>query len=255
MRKLVLTLFIVLISIQCSIGQKSLYNKFFKKYFNILNDNSTSTDNFLEKLIKTILEEIPKLKAEISKSLSQSTTSEVVKIVVSRGFTSFEEKTSVSEIRGVKKENLQKFVNHLKDSMKIPQDQMINIMSVISDIIYEKETTWIMLNLVFNINKGGTSKYVCILGRNNGENGLDFLIADVDSQFVMAPDLFIVNKKKSFMGNFFSDNKYVFKFVPRSLQTAQFSLLFDFFEVITFRRFAELKKIIPDDKLNNNIKF
>lgn len=73
----------------------------------------------------------------------------------------------------------------------------------------------------------------------------DFLLGDIQATFKLAPDVFIIRKAKSYLGGMWSSSSDVLKEVPRGLTEEDLQMVFDFFEVVAFKRFADIMGLNP----------
>jgi hypothetical protein len=59
----------------------------------------------------------------------------------------------------------------------------------------------------------------------------------------LAPNLLIVQKKKSVLGGLWSSSEEKVVLLPASITINQLRTVFEFFEIVAFERFAEMLKI------------
>lgn len=209
----------------------------------LVNNNNES---LIEQLIKTILAKIPEMKNDIMRN-----TSVVVDKIVNRGFTSFKEKASIQQINGVQDQYFAMFLNNLKTTINLPQKYEKDFESIMEVILYSTSNIWVVFDITFAINSGAECKYVCVMARHDEINKkTDWLVSDVAATFTLAPDVLIIQQKQSYLGGLFGSSQEKIVLKPASITKNQLNVVFEFFEVVSFERFAEILNINPNHEVS-----
>lgn len=195
--------------------------------------------SLITQLIMDIIKRIP----EIQRDIQQSTTI-VVNQIVNRGFSSFMQKADIEQHNGVKDEYFDAFLDNLRESLNLPPNYDAQFKNIMEVSLYSTSNIWVVFNVIFSINEGADCKFVCVMVSHDSVNQkTDWLIANVEASFKLAPNLFVIQKRTSSLFGAWStfDEKVVLK--PASLSQKNLNLVFEFFEVVSFQRFAEFLSI------------
>lgn len=210
----------------------------------LTNMDSASSNDKGDTYLDAMIEKMLQIVIDLKKSIETTTKSEIIKTIVNRGFTSFEESATIQEIKGVSDSNLELFASIIRQNIELPPEYEKTLKDEIEMIQWEDENNWIIVTLVFSINSGGDCKYITILGRHDFEaKNSHWLVADIKAHFALAPAIYVVREKKSYLGGLWSSEKDVIVLKPQSLTMDQVTLLFQFFEVIAIERFAEFRNL------------
>jgi hypothetical protein len=123
----------------------------------------------------------------------------------------------------------------------MPAGRQQDLNNILMDTMYIDSTTWVAYQLQFAINSGGTCKSVTILAHHDSTAGkTDYFVADVQASFTLAPDLFVISESHSSFGGLFSSSSEKIVYRPRGITLDDTQALYDFFEIVAFKRFAEM---------------
>lgn len=187
--------------------------------------------------VKKVVDEFPQLK----KLINQPVKDEKVEEIVGRGFDVFKQSVDIQKLDGVAYKNLKELFSMLKSQLNLPSSYESEINDALSTIKYEESTTWIVFKLAFSENKGGSCRDVVILAHNNPDKKTtDWIVGNVAATFDLAPDLVVIRSSKSYLGGLFKYSTDHIKKIPRSLDQQSLNTLFTFFDVVAFKRFAEV---------------
>jgi len=201
-----------------------------------------SCNTLVKDLIKKEIEKVPELKKEINESVYTKTS--VINRIVSNGFTSFIQRANIMQLDGVSEDRLDAFLDYLQGQIALPNNIKPHFKNTMKDILYCDSNQWVMFKLVFSVGTGGDCKYVCVLAQHDEKKKeINWLIADVQSLFLLAPDVIVINKSRSILGGLFSKSEDKVVIIPKTLVNEQIAVLSKFFEVVVFERFAEILKI------------
>lgn len=198
-----------------------------------------TTTSLIEELISNIMAKIPEMKADILRN-----SSTIVDKIVNWGFTDFKETANMKQINGVQDQYFLMFLDNLKSTINLPSKYVQNFESTMEVILYSTSNIWIVFDVAFSVDSGAQCKYVCVMARHDDiGKKTDWLIADVAATFDLAPDVLIIQQKQSVLGGIFSSSQDKIVLKPASITKNQLNTIFEFFEVISFERFAELLDI------------
>jgi len=201
-----------------------------------------SCNTMVKDLIKKEIDKVPELKKEINESVYTKTS--VINRIVSNGFTSFIQRANIMQLDGVSVDMIDSFVDYLQGQIALPNSIKPHFKNTMKDILYCDSNEWVMFKLVFSVGTGGDCKYVCVLAQHDEKKReINWLIADVQSLFLLAPDVIVINQSRSFLGGLFSKSEDKVVILPKTLVNEQIVVLSKFFEVVVFERFAEILKI------------
>ena len=219
----------------------------------LLRESSTSSPPLVNNLLQNLLKSVPKLEMDIQKN-----TSTVIDRIVNRGFENFQQSASMEQYLGVDDKYLDLFLASVKNDLELPKQFESVFDSTMRDVLYGDSNTWIGFDVVFSLNLGATCKFVCVLARHDEKvKKIDWLIANVRATFDLAPDLIIINQKRSVLGGLWGSETEKVMFSPAYITTQELKVVFEFFEIITIKRFAELLGVKPENylKLGNSYSF
>jgi hypothetical protein len=200
----------------------------------------STESQLMKKVINNIVKNIPNIKQEINNSKSISV---VVNKIVESGFTTFKQQADMEYYKGVSDDNLTGFLTFVKSLLQLPDMYEKYFVENLSMILYSDFNEIVIFRVLFSVTEGGECKYICVMGQRTNEGLTDWLIGDVKANFQLSPDVFVVEKSVSTgWGLIKSTNSYAYV-TPKSLTNDQLSILFKFFEVCVFERFAELLQI------------
>lgn len=195
--------------------------------------------SLITQLITNIIKRIP----EIQRDIQQSTTV-VVNQIVNRGFSSFMQRADIEQYNGIKDEYFNDFLDNLRESLNLPPNYDAQFKNIMEVTLYSTSNIWVVFNVIFSIKSGADCKFVCVMVSHDSENEkTDWLVANVEASFKLAPNLFVIQKRTSFLFGAWSSFEEKIALKPASLSARDLNLVFEFFEVVSFQRFAEFLSI------------
>lgn len=208
---------------------------------------SKEASTLVEKVISNIVSSVPELKKEID----NSSKSEVVNEIVGNGFTTFKQSADMTFYTGVNDSQLIDFLNYAKDSISLPEAYSQYFIDNLSMILFSDFNEIVVYRVLFSADEGGDCKYICIMGQKNENETTDWLIGDVKAEFDLANDVLVFENTKSAAWGIYQKKETKLVFLPKTLSEDQLDLLFKFFEIVVFERFAELLDI-DSSQVNSN---
>lgn len=205
----------------------------------VISSLGSSGQSLIEQLITNILNKVPAIERDI-----QENKTVVVDKIVNRGFTSFKEQAAVEQYTGVEDAHFKDFLANLKAEIALPAEYETQFDEIMQVTLFSTSNVWVVFNLVFSIKQGADCKFVCVMASHDVSNQkTDWLIANVGASFELAPDLLVVQTRKSYLWGAWSDSKETIVLKPAAITEKQLEVVFEFFEVVAFQRFAEILHI------------
>jgi hypothetical protein len=208
---------------------------------------SEATD-LTRKVIANIVRSAPQLKEDMNKSPASRTT--VVSHIVGNGFTTFKQSADLQLYGGVNDSNLIDFLNYVKKALSIPDNYSQYFVENLSLILFSDFNEIVIYRVLFSVDAGGDCKYICVMGQRNLDGTTDWLVGEVGATFTLAPDVLVIEESKSAAWGLYKSKQTKIIQLPKSLNDEQLNVLFKFFEICVFERFAELLKIDVNSEKN-----
>eukprot|EP00178_Gracilaria_changii_P027838 TRINITY_DN9203_c0_g1_i2.p1 TRINITY_DN9203_c0_g1~~TRINITY_DN9203_c0_g1_i2.p1 ORF type:complete len:215 (+),score=50.47 TRINITY_DN9203_c0_g1_i2:38-646(+) len=193
--------------------------------------------------IDDVIKQTVKQKSSAMKDLEDNKNDPFVSKLFSNGLKKFESSAKVEFIQEVPAGELSGFVNYLASALRVPSDKRKAFKETMEMSVWMDVNDWKEISFIFNLGLG-KAKYVSVVAAvNQGKNTIDFLISDVQSTFEMGDDIFVSTyTKKSFFG-LFGKTSIKIKKVPAKMTQKSIELIFKFFKIVAFERFAAFRRI------------
>lgn len=177
------------------------------------------------------------------KELEDNKKDPFVSKLFSNGLKKFESSAKVEFIQQVDANELSGFANYLAQSLRVPSAKRRSFIETIEASIWIDLNDWKEISFVFDMGKG-TAKFISVVAAiNTRTNKIDFLLSDVKSTFEIGDDIFVSTyTKKSFFG-LFGKTSIKIKKVPAKMTQKSIELIFKFFKIVAFERFAQFRQI------------
>jgi len=203
------------------------------------NLKSAQTQKELDDILKTTING----KDAAMIDLNQNKNDPFVAKLFRNGLDSFRSTTVIESLEGVEASMLMEYANFLADQLKIPGNARGDFLTQLEISAYTDKNEWKEFDFLFKLNSG-TAKYVSVMSVTDPASGnLDFLVSDIKSGFELGPDVIISTHTKSKFFGLFSSTKIVITKRPAELTQKSIELLFKFFKVVAFEKFAQFRKI------------
>jgi hypothetical protein len=134
--------------------------------------------------------------------------------------------------------------------LSLPEPYSKYFVENLSMILFSDFNEIVIYRVLFSVDAGGDCKYICVMGQKNENGTTDWLVGDVKADFTLAPDVLVIKESKSVAWGLYKSETTKIVTVPKSLTEDQLTVLFKFFEICVFERFAELLKINVNQYLN-----
>lgn len=138
---------------------------------------------------------------------------------------------------------LEEYANFLADSILIPASSRSAFIDSMIASSFADRGEWTEFEFLYKVN-AGTAKYVSVISNFNMDaNTMDFLVCNIGNGFSMAPDVIITTHTKSKFFGLFSKTTIKTIAKPAELTQRSIELLFKFFKVAAFEKFAAFRNI------------
>lgn len=204
-----------------------------------LSSNIEDPNNLMHQIIESLTLQIPEMKNNLN--ANPQIKADAIRPIVGRGFTSFKQNAEIALYNQVDSNGLIDFLGFLKGNVQIPARYEKTFIEELSMIEFSDMNEIVESNVVFSVGNGGACKFICVIGQVNGDGTTNWLVADIQTQFSLAPNILVIQQKKKVLG--FTKSKTIAIQEQRTLTPEQQEVLFTFFEITAFERFAEVLKI------------
>ena len=199
----------------------------------------------INQLIKNILDQVPAIQRDIEQNRTV-----VVDTIVNRGFSIFKEQASFEQYNGVEDAHFHEFLENLRAEIDLPAQYQAEFDEIMQVTLFSTSNVWVVFNVIFSVKEGGNCKFVCVMASHDQENKkTDWLLANVGATFELAPDLMVVQTSHSYAWGAFSESEEKIVTKPASITMKELQVVFEFFEVVAFERFAEILHISSTNAL------
>lgn len=177
----------------------------------------------------------------LAKTFGTKVKDSLKQIIVSQGFSYFNSGAQINKADAIEGASFDKYIDMLLKTLKVPTDKAAKLKSALDLAKFSDNTTWNSFDIAYNKTDGGICKYInLMIYRNTTANTYDMLIADIDTDFKLAPELLVIQHSRSVLGGAYASDKVIFQEVPASLTLNDIKLLFKFFEIIAFKNIGVL---------------
>jgi len=180
--------------------------------------------------------------ARLERKVAGAKASTTVEAIVGRGFTVFDTSGDVQQLSGVPTDKVDELAAMVAAQMQVPAAFSASLHDVVQEAALFDDDAWHMWQLVFAASQG-SCRYATLLSRKASPASLDLFVASFSATFAFAPDMFVYTTSKSVLGGLFSSSSMHIRFQPHALSTSDLQLLFDFFDIVATRKFAQVLAI------------
>ena len=189
-----------------------------------------------------------KLWGDISKAFKTTKTSKVVDTIAGEGFSKFFMDSVAHRIEGLRPEFLSRYISMVPGMYGIPEKYAKDFQNVLLLAQWTSNQQWNKHDMLFDVNNGGNNRWMTFLSNRAKDGTYNFLVVNIEQEFMLAPDVLVIEESKSVAGGIYESTKTKHKKVPRNLTSKDLKQLFGFFTVVSFKRFAaNMGMEIPDD--------
>ena len=164
--------------------------------------------------------------------------SSIVKTITKDGFSKFYGSGKTKVLQGIKEEKgWDKFKTNTLKNMKLPKKYVDEVESLLDEAEYSEGAAWNEFDMLFDVNSVKDNCKFCSIVVNHREEDerFDVVYTDLQSNFKLAPDIEVIHKSKSILGGIFSSEKDVEKIVPKNLTQDDLTMIFSFFQMISYK--------------------
>jgi hypothetical protein len=213
--------------------------------------NTYCKNDLIKQVVSNILQTVPELEIEIEQTNGRTPA---VSRILGERISYFKQSAKIIEYEGVSDDYLKDFVRYLRNVLEIPQTFEADFEDSLMMIKYSGFNEVVVYRIVHSVGRSGKCQYVCLLAqRDKKKKETDWLIADIDAEFDLAPDLIIIEQSVSTAWSLVSVRRQIVVHQPKSINEYEITTLINFFEILVFERFAVLLKI--SDGEHSTLKF
>ncbi|KAF9351179.1 hypothetical protein BGX26_010753 [Mortierella sp. AD094] len=179
----------------------------------------------------------------VAKAL-RTTIKEEIKLKVCLGFDEYRHTTKAMRLAGVDKVDLLEVVEHIIKVAQLPDDS--DLKSIMLGVKYsEKEFTWTGESMLYTAPDGRNHFLYLTKHADPQTNMTGMIYGMVSSNYKLAPDMLIVNRKTSVLGGIFGSEKTTIRKIPHVLSLNDTVILEMYFEMVVFRQMAIVSNLTP----------
>ena len=175
--------------------------------------------------------------------------SSIVKTITKDGFSKFYGSGKTKVLQGIKEEKgWDKFKTNTLKNMKLPQKYVDEVEALLDESEYSEGAAWNEFDMLFDVNSVKDNCKFCSIVVNHREEDerFDVVYTDLQTDFKLAPDIQVIHKSKSILGGIFSSEKDVEKIVPKNLTQDDLTMIFSFFQIISYKLILQQFGVIVD---------
>ena len=163
-----------------------------------------------------------------------------------RGFSKFNEKTTITVTTGLPTAYFEAFMkDQLKSVVKVPKKHKEAVKQIVRWGLYTGSNTWNAAENVFDISKGGNVKnFQIFVNRNYECEEMNIVLVKTDVAFKLAPDIFVISKSKATFGGAFSTTKLHWKSRDAALKQPDLTFVSEFFINLGMNRIKQSRDIL-----------
>ena len=164
--------------------------------------------------------------------------SSIVQTITKDGFGKFIGGGKSKVLKGIKEETgWDKFKKNTLKNMKLPQKYVDEVEAILDEAEYSEGAAWNEFDMLFDVGSVKDNCKFCSIVVNHREEDerFDVVYTDIQSDFKLAPDIEVIHKSKSILGGIFSSEKDVEKNVPKNLTQNDLTMIFSFFQIISYK--------------------
>ena len=175
--------------------------------------------------------------------------SSIVKTITKDGFSKFYGSGKTKVLQGIKEEKgWDKFKTNTLKNMKLPKKYVDEVESLLDEAEYSEGAAWNEFDMLFDVDSAKDSCKYCSIVINHREEDerFDVVYTDIQADFKLAPEIQVIHKSKSILGGIFSSEKDVEKIVPKNLTQDDLTMIFSFFQIISYKLILQQFGVIVD---------
>ena len=164
--------------------------------------------------------------------------SSIVKTITKDGFSKFIGGGKTKVLKGIKEETgWEKFKKNTLKNMKLPQKYVDEVEAILDEAEYSEGAAWNEFDMLFSVDSVKDNCKFCsiIVNHREEDERFDVVYTDLQSNFKLAPDIEVIHKSKSILGGIFSSEKDVERKVPKNLTQNDLTMIFSFFQMISYK--------------------
>jgi hypothetical protein len=159
--------------------------------------------------------------------------------LLQKGFDYFNESAQLQISKSISADYIDRVLGNLQKKIKIPQEKQEGFNLMMEEALFSETMAWSGFNTMFSVDKGGQIRYSNILISQDVErNTYDLFLIDVNAEFKLAPDVFVISKMFTTLGGLYNNVKEEMLTVPKSLTQEDIETVMNFFQIIAYKTLA-----------------
>ena len=174
--------------------------------------------------------------------------SSIVKTITKDGFDKFHGSGKTKVSKGVKETGWEKFTKNTLKNMKLPQKYVDEVESLLEEAEFSEGNAWNEFDMLFDVGSVKDNCKFCsiIVNHREEDERFDVVYTDIQADFKLAPEIQVIHKSKSILGGIFSSEKDVERKVPKNLTQNDLTMIFSFFQIISYKLILQQFGVIID---------
>ncbi|CAF3756846.1 unnamed protein product [Rotaria socialis] len=199
------------------------------------NDDTTSS-NSIDKIstLANAISSIAKVAKEIFSIFKSSSSSTIINRTMQAGFKHFDQKTRILKVLNMPAERATEFVNAIIMDYNLPSQG-----SFMLGLTYSDDFAWDYVEYLYSPDQNGIYRSLTLFKNGDSRtNTASFYIVDINANWEIAPDLLIIEKRKSRLGGLFEKTTQSIEYVPHTLTFDEATRLKEFFTLLAIDKMA-----------------
>ncbi|CAF2023855.1 unnamed protein product [Rotaria magnacalcarata] len=200
------------------------------------NNNDITSSNSTDKIstLANAISSIVKVAKEIFSIFKSSSSSTIISRIMQAGFKHFDQKTRILKVLNMPAERVTEFVNAIIMDYNLPSQG-----SFMLGLTYSDDFAWDYVEYLYSPNQNGIYRSLTLFKNGDSRtNTASFYIVDINANWEIAPDLLIVEKRKSRLGGLFEKTTQSIEYVPHTLTFDEATRLKEFFTLLAIDKMA-----------------
>ena len=166
----------------------------------------------------------------------------IEKITDGKGFNYFKGRFNIWVCQGLRASYYDEFFARKALRLKIEKDKKDMFVDAVQDGKYMDKHTWTNMDVLFNVagKERGTVKGINLIVNQPSDTKFDLLLTDINADFKLAPDLFMEQTSRSYLGGIFQSDKQKIITKPRNISDKEILEVLNFYKLISFKVLCEI---------------
>jgi hypothetical protein len=192
---------------------------------------------------------------DVVNAFKTSTSVTLVKQLSSLGFQYFESSSTMRQIKGLKAQYADQFVDFEMKDLLIPQEWQHGFKESLMLALWTDDQIWTANKLSYSQDAGGSIKTAALFSHNNPPNSThtigstDWFIINLVATYQFSPDIFVYHVSKSVLGGIYTSDEDKIVYMPHNVTPQDITTVFEFFLIVNFKVMADTLGIKVDNPI------